>query len=168
MFQIIYFSLRINEPKLIKSHGNDSSGKFKCKNKVSILIDLPIYWCSLASLVAGTSRICLQYKRPGFNPWIRKIPWRREWLTTLVFLPGESHGQRSLVGYSPWGHKESDMTEQLAHTQQMFLYPLVIKDESLFTSTFVCSSLASSRSLHSNYLVMCIPEFILYILATEI
>ena len=84
-----------------------------------------------------------------------------------VFLPGESHGQRSLVGYSLWGHKESDMTEQLAHTQQMFLYPLVIKDESLLTSTFVCSSLAS-RSLHSNYLVMCITEFILYILATEI
>ena len=81
----------------------------------------------------------------------RRIPWTEE------------------LGYSPWDcHKESDMTEQLAHTQQMFLYPLVIKDESLLTSTFVCSSLASSRSLHSNYLVMCIPEFILYILATEI
>ena len=116
MFQIIYFSLRVNEPKLIKSHGNDSSGKFKCKNKVSILINLSIYWCSLASLVAGTSRICLQYERPGFNPRIRKIPWRREWQTTLVFLPGESHGQRSLVGYSPWGHKESDMTERLHFT----------------------------------------------------
>ena len=42
---------------------------------------------------------------------IKKIPWRREWLPTPVFLPGESHGQRSLVGYSPWGHKESDTTE---------------------------------------------------------
>ena len=39
------------------------------------------------------------------------IPWRREWQATLVFLPGKFHGQRSLVGYSPWGHKESDMTE---------------------------------------------------------
>ena len=48
--------------------------------------------------------------------WIRKIPWRREWLPTPVFLPGEFHGQRSLAGYSPWGHKESDMTEQLTHT----------------------------------------------------
>ena len=38
-------------------------------------------------------------------------PWRREWLPTLVFMPGEFHGQRSLVGYSPWGHKESDMTK---------------------------------------------------------
>ena len=38
------------------------------------------------------------------------IPWRRKWQPTLVFSPGESHGQRSLVGHSPWGHKESDMT----------------------------------------------------------
>ena len=41
------------------------------------------------------------------------IPWRREWLLTLVFLPGEFHGQRSLAGYSPWGHKESDTTKWL-------------------------------------------------------
>ena len=47
----------------------------------------------------------------GSNPWVRKIPWRREWQPTPVFWPGESHGQRSLPGYSPWGHKESDMTE---------------------------------------------------------
>ena len=49
------------------------------------------------------SRICLQCRRPGFNPWVRKIPWRREWLSTPVFLPGESHGQRSLAGYGSWG-----------------------------------------------------------------
>ena len=41
-------------------------------------------------------------KRPGFDPWVRKIPWRRAWQPTPAFLPGESHGQRSLVGYSPW------------------------------------------------------------------
>ena len=57
---------------------------------------------------------CLQCRRPMFNPWIRKISWRREWLTTPVLLPGESHGQRSLVGDSPWGLKESDKTEQLS------------------------------------------------------
>ena len=44
-------------------------------------------------------------------PWVMKIPWRREWLPTPVFLLGEFHGQRSLVGYSPWGLKESDTTE---------------------------------------------------------
>ena len=59
------------------------------------------------------SRICLQCRRPGFNPWCRKTPWRREWLPTPVFLHGEFHGQRSLTGYSPWGRRESDMTECL-------------------------------------------------------
>ena len=46
-----------------------------------------------------------------FSPWVRKIPQRRKWQPSLVFLPGESHGQRSLVGYNPWGRKESDTTE---------------------------------------------------------
>ena len=45
---------------------------------------------------------------------VRKIPWRREWQPTTVFLPGELHGQKSQVGYSPWGHKELDTTEQLS------------------------------------------------------
>ena len=44
-------------------------------------------------------------KRLGFDPWVRKIPWRRKWQPTPVFLPWKSHGQRSLVGYSPWGRK---------------------------------------------------------------
>ena len=57
----------------------------------------------------------LQCRRPGFNPWVGKIPWRREWLPTPVYLPGEFYGQRSLAGYSPWGFKESDTTEELTH-----------------------------------------------------
>ena len=57
--------------------------------------------------------ISLECGRPGFNPWVGKIPWRRKWQPTPVLLPGESHGGRSLVGYSPWGRKESDTTEQL-------------------------------------------------------
>ena len=51
--------------------------------------------------------ICLQCRRPGFDPWLRKTPWSRKWQPTPVCLPGEFQGQRSLVGYSPWGHKES-------------------------------------------------------------
>ena len=47
----------------------------------------------------------LQKISTGFDPWIRKIPWRRKWQPTPIFLPGKSHGQRSLVGYSPWGHE---------------------------------------------------------------
>ena len=46
----------------------------------------------------------------GFNHWFGKIPWRRKWQPTLVFLPGKSHGHKSLVGYSPWSCKELDMT----------------------------------------------------------
>ena len=51
-----------------------------------------------------------RHKRYEFYPWIGKIPWRRAWQPIPVFLAGESHGQRSLVGYSPWGCKESDTT----------------------------------------------------------
>ena len=52
-------------------------------------------------------------KRPGFDPWVGKVPWRRARQPIPVFLPGESLGQRSLVGYSPWGHKEWEMTEAI-------------------------------------------------------
>ena len=55
--------------------------------------------------------------RIGFSPWVGKILWRRKWQPTPVCLPGESHGQRSLVGYIPWGCKESDMIEATQHTQ---------------------------------------------------
>ena len=56
------------------------------------------------------------HRRRSFSSWVGKIPWRRKWQPTPVFLPGQPHGQRSLVGYSPWGHKELDTTEQLTHT----------------------------------------------------
>ena len=62
--------------------------------------------------------VCLQCRRRGFNAWLRKIPWRRKWQPTQVFLPGESHGQRSLEGCSPWGRKESDRTERLTRSLQ--------------------------------------------------
>ena len=55
---------------------------------------------------------CRRLKKCGFHPWVWKIPWRRKYPPTPVFLPGKSHGQKSLAGYRPWGHKESDTTEQ--------------------------------------------------------
>ena len=61
----------------------------------------------------GGSGICLQCRGPRFNLWVGKIPWRREWLPTQVFLPGEFHGQRSVAGYSPWGCKELRTAEWL-------------------------------------------------------
>ena len=68
---------------------------------------------SWASLVAQLVKDHLRCRRPGFKPWVGKIPWRREWQPTPVSLPGESQGQRSLAGCSPWGRKESDTTERL-------------------------------------------------------
>ena len=86
-------------------------------------------WCGFAewSDVSITREGCwarstqnlLQCKRRGFHPWVRKIPWGRAWQPTPAFLPGESHGQRSLVGYSPWHCTESD-TEA---TQHAYLHP---------------------------------------------
>ena len=58
---------------------------------------------------------CRRCKRQGFDPWVGKIPWRRAQQPTPVFLPRESHGQRSLAGYSLWGCKESDTTEATEH-----------------------------------------------------
>ena len=63
--------------------------------------------------LSGKDTAC-QFRRQErwrFYPWVRKIPWRRAWQPTLVFLPGKSHGQRSLAGYSPWGRKELNTTE---------------------------------------------------------
>ena len=62
---------------------------------------------------------CRSYRKCGFHPWVGKIPWIRKWQPTVVFLPGESHGQRSLAGYSPWGSKESETTEWAWPTSQV-------------------------------------------------
>ena len=65
---------------------------------------------------SGKQAVSQCKKRCGFSPWVGKIPWRRAWQPTPVLLPGESHEQRSLVGYSPWGCKESNVTEATGHT----------------------------------------------------
>ena len=59
-----------------------------------------------------------QCRRFRFDPWVGKIPWRRAWQPIPVLWPGESPGQRSPVGYSPWSRKESDTIEQLRHQCQ--------------------------------------------------
>jgi len=67
----------------------------------------------IIQLALAVKNLCANagHKRHEFDPRVRKIPWRRAWQLIPVFLPGESLGQRSLAGYSPWGHRESDMTE---------------------------------------------------------
>ena len=70
-------------------------------------------WGSLEMLLAAVPR-------SGFDPWGGKIPWKREWQPTSVIWSEKSHGKRSLEGYSPWGHQESDTTERLSiHTVPM-------------------------------------------------
>ena len=76
----------------------------------------------LESLVAWWWRICLQCRRHGFNPWVRKIPWRRKRQPIPIFLHGEYHGQRSLVGYSPWDRKELNTTWLLNHHLLVILF----------------------------------------------
>ena len=72
----------------------------------------------LRAFLGGTSgkELACQCRRHRFDLWVRKITWGRKRQPTPVFLPGKSHGQRRLVGYSPWGHKELDTTERLTQT----------------------------------------------------
>ena len=86
---------------------------------VTLIISCPTYSCLRTFELAIPSawkwlrwcRICLQGGKPRFDPWVKRIPWRREWLPIPVFMPGEFHGQMSLVGYSPLSHKEWIMIE---------------------------------------------------------
>ena len=93
------------------------------------------------SVVKESACQCWRCSRHKFNPWIRKILWRRKWQPTPVFLPGESYGQRSLVGCSSWGCKESNRTEQVStHTCKMNS-PSIIQLPSSQTITFMANCL---------------------------
>ena len=85
-----------------------------------------------ASLVAQWQRSYLQWRTPGFDLWVAKIPWRRKWLPTSVFLPG----QKSLTGYTPWGRKQLDMTKQLTFSF-FFIQPKVYQRQVNFLQMWV-------------------------------
>ena len=78
-----------------------------------IYLFLFYFWASLAAQMVKNLLPC---RRCVFNPWVRKIAFRREWLPTPVFLPGKCHGQRSLASCSPWGLKESDTRDWATNT----------------------------------------------------
>ena len=87
-------------------------GSQKEKNKYHILRHICEIWSSLMAQMVKNPPIM---QKPRFDPWVKEIPYRREWQPTPVFLPGEFHGQRRLVGCSPPDHKELDMTEWHMH-----------------------------------------------------
>ena len=96
----------------------DGWGLTKTSFKASATIWMKRWWEYATGKVypggtSGKESTCQRrkHKRGGFNPWVGKIPWRRKWQPTPVFLPEESHGQRSLAGLQSTGHKESDMTK---------------------------------------------------------
>ena len=104
-------------------------------------------------LLINHNSVC---ERPGFNPWVRKISWRRKWQPTPIFLPGKSHGQRNLVGYSPWGRKESDTTEQLH-----FLSLSKRKKNPCTTLRYV-PSVPTFQSFYHEWMLNFIKSFILH------
>ena len=92
---------------------------------------LYLSYFSIRNFPGGTSgkelaNQCRRHKKCGFDPWVRKIPWRRKWQPMPEFVPGESHKQRSLVGCSPWGHKDP-----------MGVMGSWLKQLSMYTSIFV-------------------------------
>ena len=100
-------------------------------------------WCS-------AKEPSCQYRRRGFDPLIRKIPWRRNWQPTPVFLLEESHGQRSLAGYSPWGCKELDSTEWPSRHST-----LVQEQNSIYTLFFTSLNFTfATRHIHNRALFL--------------
>ena len=112
-------------------------------------------------------------RRHGFDPWVRKIPWRSKWQPPPVFLPGKSHGQRSLMGYNPQGHKELDTAEHahahihipapclmfhsfLYHRERSFLLPgLADVSPALSVTVYLCPLLFPCTSLFTFLLFLC-------------
>ena len=88
---------------------------------------------------------CSRCRRHRFNPCMGTIPWRRKWQSTPVFLPGESYGQRSLVGCSPWGRRELDATKQITAVGSAILGRLCFS-EGECKPTITCSDKWKERS----------------------
>ena len=99
----------INRIEKGKKHPFKKKQWFKRKEMQTVSLTPTIPCLSELELRSSTSLSL------SFDPWVGKIPWRRKWQSTPGLWPGKSHGQRSLVGYSPWGRKESDTTERLHH-----------------------------------------------------
>ena len=107
-----------------------------------------------ASQVVQRWRTCWtteETQETRFDPWAGKLPWRRAWRPTPVLLPGESHGQRSLAGYSPGGHKEADMSERLQNTPVLLSLGQCLGQD----LSFIHQQRLTEQSLHSQDFPRC-------------
>ena len=96
----------------MKTVTNESNHRHRL-NEVNLYISQHIRGASQVAQVLKNPTTNAGDARDVFNPWAGKIPWRRKWKPTPVFLPGESHRQRSWMGYRSWGRRELDVSEQL-------------------------------------------------------
>ena len=116
-------------------------------------------------------------QRLEFNHWVTKIPWRRKWQPAPVFLPGKSYGQRSLVGYGPWGSKESDVTEWLSthtHKHSLKLYQHICQNVTCLLRNLYAGKEAKVRTGHGTTDwfqigkgVYCHPAYLTYMQSTS-
>ena len=111
-----------------------------------------VYRAYRVSLVAQTVKNPPECRRPEFDTWVGKIPWRRAWQPAPVFLPGESHELRSLAGCSPWGCSELNMTEQLA-----LLFTLCSFSLALHLLRFPCTHLTGAAKSLSRVRLFATP-----------
>ena len=99
---------------------------------------------------SGKESTC-QCRQHRFDPWVRKIPWRMEWSPTPVFLPGESHWQRSLAGCSPWGHtSQTQLSDETTNQTVGSDPPRKSRIASLTYSQLITTLITSIKSFHSN------------------
>ena len=116
---------------------------------------LNILLCAMqASPVAQQWRIhlqCRRHGRSGFDSWVGKIPWRGKCPSTPVFLLGKYHGQMSLVGYSPWGHKELDLTQATACMQAVLYSKSLLSVHSIYNSLYPSYTVGGNVSWCNDY-----------------
>ena len=112
LYLIVYLHVQFQVGEIFL-HTTEDSAPFLLS--LTVAVEMSVLLMGFPGVSGGKESAC-HGRRHQFNPWVGKIPRRKEWLPTPVFLPGEFHGWRSLAGYSPWSCKESDTTAQLNHT----------------------------------------------------
>ena len=144
-------------PGMREPGGLPSMGSHRVKHNWSDLAAvapaLVLFWAPQVIQWLRIHLQCRRCRRHRFDPWVGKIPWRRKWQPTSVFLPGESHGLRSLAGYSPWGYKELAISEHVC-TSSISLTRLY----ELNTTIKAFRTISMGMAIHSGILAWKIPR----------